>query len=278
MDAGRSAHLMVLRGPDLGTLHRLEGDEVIVGGDPFRAQVVLRDGSVAPVEARIFAGPKGHYFVEPMAHAGRPELNGEALIAARPLRNGDRLAIGESLVEYSEPDPLRAQLNEKLFQTLQKDHLTGLLAKPRFDEEFEGALAAARTRREPLGVIMADVDNLKEINDAHGHLLGEFVVGEVGSIIGSLQSGGRRATRFGGDEYQVILPGEDLSATIVAAESIRAAVEARTFERDGVSVTPTLSLGVAAYPEAGPGTEDLTRAADRGLYRAKSAGGNTVCE
>lgn len=278
MDAGRSAHLIVLRGPDLGTLHRLEGDEIIIGGDPFRAQVVLRDGSVAPEEARIFAGPKGYYFVEPLGAAGRPELNGEALIAARPLRDGDRLTLGESVVEYSEPDPLKAQLNETLYQTLQEDSLTGLLAKPRFDGEFEGALVAAQLNQVPLGVIMADVDNLKEINDAYGHLLGEFVVGEVGCIIGSFQSGRRRATRFGGDEYQVILPGEDLSSTIATAESIRASVEAKTFERGGVSVEPTLSLGVAAYPGAGPATRDLTRAADRALYRAKHAGGNTVSE
>ena len=278
MDAGRTAHLIVLRGPDLGTLHRLEGVEIIVGGDPFGAQVVLRDGSVAPEEVRIFVGPKGYYFVEPLGASGRPRLNREALVAARPLRDGDRLALGESVVEYSEPDPLKAQLNERLYQTLQVDGLTGLLAKPRFDDEFESALAAARLSEAPLGVIMADVDNLKEINDAHGHLLGEFVVGEVGRIIGSFQSGARRATRFGGDEYQAILPGEDVPSTIATAEAIRASVEARTFERGGVRVEPTLSLGVAAYPAAGPTTQDLTRAADRALYRAKHSGGNAVSE
>ena len=278
MNAGRSAHLIVLRGPDLGTFHRLEGDEVVVGGDPFRAQVVLRDGSVGSEEARIFAGPRGRYFVEPAGVVGRPELNGEALIAARPLRDGDRLALGESIVEYSEPEPLKAQLNEKLYRTLQEDYLTGLLAKPRFDEELEGALAAARAREEPLGVIMADVDNLKEINDTHGHLVGESAVGEISRIIGSFQTGGRRATRFGGDEYQAILPGEDVAAVVGAAESIRRAVETHAFEYEGAVIEPTLSLGVAAYPWSGPATDDLTRAADRALYRAKHAGGNTVSE
>lgn len=278
MDAGRSAHLMVLRGPDLGTLHRLEEDEVVVGGDPFRAQVVIRDGSVRPREARIFAGPKGRYFVEPLAATGRAELNGEALIAARPLRDGDRLALGESIVEYSEPDPLKARLNEHLYQALNEDHLTGLLAKPRFDEEFERALEAARAREEPLGVIMADVDNLKEINDEHGHLVGEFAVGEIGRIIGSFQDENRRATRFGGDEYQAILPGEGNAAAVEMAELIRRTVEGRAFEREGVTFDPTLSLGVAAYPSSGPSTKDLTRAADRALYRAKHAGGNTVSE
>ena len=237
---------------------------------------MLRDGQIAPEEARIFAGPMGYYFVEPLG-TGSPEINGEALIAARPLRDGDRLALGESIIEYSEPDPLKARMNESLYRALAEDHLTGLLTKPRFDEEFEGALAAARAREEPLGVIMADVDNLKEINDEHGHLLGEFTVGEVGRILDAVLGGGRRrATRFGGDEYQVILPGEDASATFAVAESIRAAVEEHAFERDGIMVNPTLSVGMAAYPEAGSTTDDLTRAADRALYRAKHAGGNTV--
>ena len=238
---------------------------------------MLRDGQIAPEEARIFAGPRGYYFVEPLG-TGSPELNGEALIAARPLRDGDRLALGESIIEYSEPDPLKARMNESLYRALAEDHLTGLLAKPRFDEEFEGALAAARAREEPLGVIMADVDNLKEINDEHGHLVGEFAVGEIGRIIGSFGDDGRRATRFGGDEYQAVLPGEGATGAVGVAERIRRCVDTHTFEHEGVVVEPTLSLGVAAYPEAGPTTQDLTRAADRALYRAKHAGGNTVSE
>ncbi|MDP9427326.1 MAG: GGDEF domain-containing protein [Actinomycetota bacterium] len=173
---------------------------------------------------------------------------------------------------------MKAWLNEHLYQALNKDHLTGLLAKPRFDEEFERALEAARARGEPLGIIMADVDNLKEINDEHGHLVGEFAVGEIGRIIGSFQDENRRATCFGGDEYQVILPGEGNAAAVEMAELIRRNVEGRAFEREGVTFDPTLSLGVAAYPSSGPATKDLTRAADRALYRTKQTDGNTVGE
>ena len=99
---------------------------------------------------------------------------------------------------------------------------------------------------------MADIDNLKQINDTYGHLFGEFVVGEVGRIIqDSLHSEELYATRFGGDEYQAILPRLDKEEAVEVAEEIRRRVEEYVFERDGVCANPTISLGAASYPEDG---------------------------
>src|SRR3712207_7279639 len=85
-----------------------------------------------------------------------------------------------------------------------------------------------------LSVLMADIDGLKKINDANGHLLGEFVVGEIGRIIGAVhEEEGRSATRFGGDEYQGVLPDLSKQEALRVAEEIRRGVEAQIFERDG---------------------------------------------
>jgi diguanylate cyclase (GGDEF)-like protein len=124
---------------------------------------------------------------------------------------------------------------------------------------------------------MADIDGLKKINDAHGHLLGEFVVGEIGHIIGALHQGeGRSATRFGGDEYQAVLPDLSKEEAMEVAEEIRRRVESHAFERDGTTARTTISIGVASYPEDGTTRQELTHAADAALYRAKRAGGNAV--
>ncbi len=126
---------------------------------------------------------------------------------------------------------------------------------------------------------MADIDSLKKVNDAYGHLLGEFVVGEIGRIIGAMhEEEGRSATRFGGDEYQGVLPDLSKQEALRVAEEIRRSVEAHTFERDDVSATTTISIGVASYPEDGTTHQELTHAADAALYRAKRAGGNTVSQ
>jgi len=278
--ADERPHLIVLRGPSLGDFFALEGDALVLGSDPFRADVVVRDVEVSPKHAWIVREPeRGSYVLRDLGVGEDTAVNGEALAGERPPSDGDRIFVGDSVLEYSHGDPVRANFHGALHRLVSRDYLTGLLVKNRFDVEFEHSLEAASSARQPLSVLMADIDNLKKVNDAHGHLLGEYAVGEIGRIIGELHDDeSRQATRFGGDEYQTILPGLSKEEALEVAEEIRRRVEAHVFEERSVSVHPTLSLGVAAYPEDGETRAALTRAADEALYRAKRAGGNSVCE
>jgi two-component system cell cycle response regulator len=277
--ADERPHLIVLRGPSLGDFFALEGDDLVLGSDPFRADIVVRDVEVSSRHARIYRKPGGGYLIRDLDTGEGTAVNEEVLGGERALSDGDRIIVGDSVLEYSCGDPVRADFHGALHRLINRDYLTDLLVKSRFDEEFEHRLESASAEGRPVGVLMADIDNLKKINDAHGHLLGEFVVGEIGRIIGGLHDeGGRQATRFGGDEYQTILPGLSKEETLEVAEEIRRRVENHDFEREGVCPRPTLSLGVASYPEDGATRADLTRAADEALYRAKRSGGNTVCE
>ena len=277
--ADERPHLIVLRGPSLGDFFALEGDALVLGSDPFRADVVVRDVEVSPKHAWIVREPeRGSYVLRDLGED--TAVNGEALAGERPLSDGDRIFVGDSVLEYSHSDPVRADFHGALHRLVSRDYLTGLLVKNRFDAEFEHSLEVASSARQPLSVLMADIDNLKKVNDAHGHLLGEYVVGEIGRIIGELheEEESRQATRFGGDEYQTILPGFSKKEALEVAEEIRQRVEDHVFEKRDVTVHPTLSLGVATYPEDGETRAALTRAADEALYRAKRAGGNTVHE
>ncbi|MDQ3588762.1 MAG: diguanylate cyclase [Actinomycetota bacterium] len=277
--ADERPHLIVLRGPSLGDYFALEGDDLVLGSDPFRADLVVRDVEVSSKHARIYRKPGDGYLIRDLGTGEGTAVNEETLGGEWALSDGDRISLGDSVLEYSCGDPVRADFHDALHRLISRDYLTDLLVKNRFDEEFEHRLESASAEGRPVGVLMADIDNLKKINDAHGHLLGEFVVGEIGRIIGELHDGGgRQATRFGGDEYQTILPGLSKEEALEVAEEIRRRVENHDFEREGVSPRPTLSLGVASYPEDGATRADLTRAADEALYRAKRSGGNTVCE
>ncbi len=272
-------HLVVLQGPGLGDFFEITDDELILGSDPFRADIVVRDVEVEPTHARVYR-ESGGYVVRNVGESKHIALNGEEVEECGGrylLTDGDRIHMGDSVLEFSHQDEIKASFYEQLHHLVNRDQLTGLFAKERFDREFEHRLETMADEGSSLSVLMADIDGLKVVNDAHGHLLGEFVVGEIGRIIGALHEGeGRSATRFGGDEYQSILTGISRDEAVEVAEEIRLRVEARVFEREGATARTTISIGVASYPEDGTSRQELTHAADAALYRSKRAGGNTV--
>jgi len=274
-------HLVVLQGPGLGDFFEITDDELVLGSDPFSADIVVRDVEVEPRHAELYKKPGG-YAVRGVQAEKTIALNGEVMEepgCGHLLSDGDRIHVGDSVLEFSHQDEIKASFYEQLHRLVNRDHLTGLFSKGRFDREFEHRLEAMADEGRPLSVLMADIDSLKKINDANGHLLGEFVVGEIGHIIGAMhEEEGRSATRFGGDEYQTVLPDLSKEEAFEVAEEIRRRVETQIFERDDVAATTTISIGVASYPEDGTTHQELTHAADAALYRAKRAGGNTVCD
>ena len=272
-------HFVVLQGPGLGDFFEITDDELILGSDPFRADIVVRDVEVEPRHAEVYREPSG-YVVRSVGASKDIALNGEVMKESGGsylLSDGDRIHMGDSVLEFSHQDEIKASFYEQLHHLVNRDHLTGLFSKDRFDREFEYRLETMAEEESPLSVLMADIDNLKEVNDAHGHLLGEFVVGEIGRIFGALhEEESRSATRFGGDEYQSILPAVPKEEAVEVAEEIRRSVAAHAFEREGTTARTTISIGVACCPEDGTTRQELTHAADAALYRSKTAGGNTV--
>ena len=268
----------MLRGPSFGDIYYLEEDASILGSDPFRADLVVRDVEVEPMQAKIFLDRQANGYVL-QNFEGETSVNGQPVEESCSIECGDRIFVGDSVLEFIERDHLKEHFHRNIQRLINQDHLTGLLAKNRFDEQFEHSLELARERDLPVSILMSDIDNLKKINDSYGHLLGEFTVAEIGRLIQeSLDSEDSYATRFGGDEYQMILPNLIKSEAIEVAEEIRRSIEDYIFEHAGVRANPTISLGVATYPEDGDDHGELTRAADEALYRAKAAGGNTVCK
>lgn len=268
---------MVLQGPSFGDVYYLDKEKLVLGSDPFRADMVIRDIEVELEHAKVYHSSDGGYFLEDLGSGDPLTVNEEAIEVERPLSCGDRIKLGDSVLEFIEHDPIKEEFHRKIQRLISQDYLTGLLAKNRFDEKFEQSLEICGEEGCPLSVLMADIDNLKNINDTYGHLLGEFVVGEVGRIIQkSFHSEELYATRFGGDEYQAVLPRLDKEEALKVAEEIRRHVEVYAFEREGVFANPTISLGAASFPADGDTRDTLTEAADEALYRAKGDGGNTV--
>ena len=158
------------------------------------------------------------------------------------------------------------------------DRLTGLYRREVVMDALAREIRRAARMRQPLSVIMLDVDRFKLVNDTLGHQVGDKVLAEVGRRM--LEAG--RAVdwlgRYGGEEFVGVLAATDRAGGVLAAERIRSAVAALPIVAGRTSRTVTLSAGVSAYDGGAewPTTEQLLGAADAALYRAKNSGRNCV--
>jgi diguanylate cyclase (GGDEF)-like protein/PAS domain S-box-containing protein len=175
----------------------------------------------------------------------------------------------------------RKALEEELERLSQRDALTGLFNRRRFEEELRRQLAYTNRYGSGGALLLIDVDRFKQINDSLGHAAGDKALCQVAAILrDNLRAGdviGRGAdpvvARLGGDEFVVLLPELDEAAAQAVAARLTAVMRDSVLTIDGHEVTLGISVGVATFDEYGrPGEIELLAAADRAMYEAKAAG------
>jgi diguanylate cyclase (GGDEF)-like protein len=171
--------------------------------------------------------------------------------------------------------------NVDLHETVQKqavtDELTGLFNHRRFQEVMSVEVERARRYGHEMGLIMLDIDNFKQVNDAYGHLQGDLVLREVARVLRQSSREIDEPARYGGEEMAVALPQTDLEGAYQFAERVRRAVErlALPLPSGEGTLRVTASFGVASLATADHADKDaLVAAADAALYEAKRAGKN----
>ena len=169
-------------------------------------------------------------------------------------------------------------INEKLRRFAFRDGLTDLFNHRYFQEALDKELARAARYQHPLALILFDVDRFKQVNDTHGHLHGDTVLKAIAKRILEGARDTDLVSRYGGEEFGILLPQTDASGAVVKAEACRAAVEATEVPvEDNAVIRVTISLGIAAYdPERPVSKSTLISAADGALYQSKCAGRNRV--
>jgi diguanylate cyclase (GGDEF)-like protein/excisionase family DNA binding protein len=153
------------------------------------------------------------------------------------------------------------------------DDRTGLLNHATFQDRLARSVAA----REPFGLIMADLDEFKQVNDKLGHQAGDRFLQEVAATIVRAGRESDLVFRYGGDEFTVLLPGTDAKGVMIVAERVRKAIEAAgRLLGTGKSGRVAASIGIATYPDDGATPDEILLAADRACYVAKRSGRNRI--
>lgn len=171
--------------------------------------------------------------------------------------------------------------NAQLFRRTQEmaitDALTGLYNRRHFEEVLDHEYLRAQRYGHPLSLAIIDLDHFKRINDTLGHLAGDMVLQQISRLLRESVRHVDVVSRYGGEEFTLLLPNTSLEEAAVLAERLRLTVQGRTFVTSQHRVNITISSGVATLGEDVPTKEMLIQHADEALLLAKSQGRNRVC-
>ena len=263
------------------------GDALANTLDPDQLMRVIAETAVEATRAGggFVVGTGG-----PMVHVGDPlagpdrievpltaarETFGTLVLLGEHFTEEDRISA-VSLAGHASVALDNARLHRMVERQALVDGLTGLANRRHLDQELASDLARAERAGGSVSLILADLDDFKQVNDEHGHACGDTVLREFAALMNEVVREGDTAGRWGGEEFALLLPDTALDGAQRVAERLRQALEEQVIlSPEGEPLRVTVSLGVAAYPDLG-GRAELVAAADGALYRAKRAGKNQV--
>ena len=169
------------------------------------------------------------------------------------------------------------RLRESMRQQSIRDPLTGMFNRRYLEESFNREIARVERKSAPLAFVLLDVDHFKRFNDTFGHEAGDAVLRTIAQTLMDHIRASDLASRFGGEEFAVLLPEATLEQACEKAEVLRKAIQLLNLHQSGKPLGPvTASFGVASWPRHGKTMAELMKAADMALYDAKGQGRNRV--
>jgi len=189
------------------------------------------------------------------------ELDGRKIAQCNLHDVTDQKRMIDELIES------RDQLREQSI----RDHLTGLFNRRYLEETLEREILRCFREMNPLDLIMLDINDFRNFNNAHGHDAGDNVLKKLGQLLNEQVRAADVSARFGGDEFMVIMPNASRKITLRRADKIRQNAGKMLITHEGENLGKiSLSMGVAIFPEDGTNSVEMVKAADHALYQAKN--------
>jgi diguanylate cyclase (GGDEF)-like protein len=260
-------------------------EDVFLPGDCHavrRSRLYSVADSASEPNCRHFLGaPPRSYVCVPLAAQneviGMMHLQRPGAPSQRWLCTDEELFLINGAAEYVGLAVANLELREKLREQAMHDKLTGLYNRHYVEEWFGLELHRAQRHGRPIAAIMLDIDHFKRFNDTFGHEAGDLVLRELAAVLRRLARQSDVASRYGGEEFLVLLPECPFDAALRKAEHLRAEVAKLKLEHNNRPLgSVTVSIGVAAFPDHAQEAKALLRCADNALYEAKGAGRNRV--
>jgi diguanylate cyclase (GGDEF)-like protein len=273
---------MVLEGGDLKTRFRIDEPEMIIGRD-IACRLHIADPKISRKHTRIIYSNFGKADDEPillledLGSTNGTFVNGVKINAQIQLRDRDKITVGSVMFGFFLRDETSMRADESLIRLASVDALTGLSNRGVFNLEVQREFDRARRYRRELSHVLFDIDHFKKFNDTYGHKVGDDVLRHIGRITLQNCRSNDIATRFGGEEFAIILPETPMERALIQAERLRKSILAFPMPTGETAISITVSVGLAMLEAEMTETNELLESADRALYRAKDSGRNQVC-
>jgi two-component system, cell cycle response regulator len=271
--AGKEACLVVIYGLDLGRKYNVDRPSIVVGRSS-KADIQIDQESVSRNHCKLINTGKS-IMLRDLGSTNGTYINDE-LVDEYVLRDGDLIKIGRCIFKFLSGDNIENAYHEEIYRLTTIDGLTQVYNKRYFVETLEREIGRAHRYRRDLSLIMFDIDEFKKINDTYGHLAGDHVLKQLAAVIRSRIRREDILSRYGGEEFAIILPEIDNYNAMQFAEKIRNLVEMAAFRFEDADIPVTISIGVASMQQEVHEPSEFIRIVDERLYAAKSAGRNRV--
>jgi len=238
---------------------------ILTSSRPFRRELPLPDSPGIIIEIQSST----------LYNKRKEEVGKLLLVRDVTARNRAEAELQNANLQLKEQLSKNKQLRKKLEQQALHDSLTGLFNR-HIDEILTKEFSRARREKKPISVAMIDIDHFKTINDKFGHQIGDLLLTSFSQYITSTIREEDFAARFGGDEIMLVFPGMEQADALKKAEEIRLNFGNLDVMADLKPVTPTITVGVATFPQNGKNPDEVIRSADWALYAAKEEGRNRV--
>jgi diguanylate cyclase (GGDEF)-like protein len=225
----------------------------------------------------------GSYLCVPMVAQGETvgvlhlQHTGAGGAGAAPYWTVDRQQLARTVADSVGLALANLRLRDSLRQQSIRDPLTGLFNRRYLEETLERELSRSGREKQPVGIVMIDIDHFKQFNDAWGHEAGDRLLRDFGALLRSHIRAGDIACRYGGEEFTLILPSAEANVICERVQNlVTAAGNLHGDEAAAAGQAITISVGIALFPSHGSDGAELLRAADKALYAAKHAGRNRM--